>query len=215
MMHKLFAVSTAILSLTAAVPSALAPGTKSLEKTARFENKEGIPAAVIGPVGIYEDIFWNGMALVAPLIPTTILGITPRSSPNFIGFSPTTLATLQQGQPSMTVRYAGSQVDSFDLKEFYYGCALATKQSLVTLPTSCSIIVQGFAQGSTTPKATKEFKFAVKLGQMNAQMQLAELDSSFTGLERADFFFKSDVADTLTTVTAATLDSINYVVYQN
>ncbi|KAF1945090.1 hypothetical protein EJ02DRAFT_370332 [Clathrospora elynae] len=212
---KLFAVSTALVSMASALPSSTISENSlfSLYQIARFDNAKGLPVVAAGPINIYQNIKWNGMTLVQTGGIQKAAILEPNSPPNLAGFSSTNLVTIQQGTPAMTVNYADSTIDSFDLYSFYYGCTLNTQASLLGVPTSCNITVTGYADDQATNQlAKKTFNFDVGTAQTNAQMQKAVLGDSFRKLKRVEF----TVTNTMTIKTLFTsgfIDTAKYMVY--
>jgi hypothetical protein len=216
MMLKLFVVGAAIFSVTTAAPSALTKRTEGLENIAGFDDRSSIPGVTVTSVDVYQGIFWKGMTLIEGMPTPPLTGVKPQSPGNYIGFTPLGLPTLGQGQPSMLVNYKDSKVNHFDLKGFYYGCALATKQTILDPATGCSLTVKGFeSESATEPKVTQKFKFKAELIELEAvKMQKAMLGPSFTGLKKVEFYVNND-AEILDSITAAVIDSIKYVLYQD
>lgn len=69
--------------------------------------------------------------------------VEPNSPDNYAAYSKLDVATVAQGQPSMTTTYADSTIDRFDLKSVYYGCALGTQESVLGVPQSCVVSIKG------------------------------------------------------------------------
>lgn len=173
----------------------------------QFETAPGLPALAVAPINLYLDIFWNGMSLVETINPL-VAGVMPNSPLNFAAFSALDVATVQQGQAAMTVNYADSTVDHFDLKSFYYGCALASQASVAGVPLSCTIMVRGYSDDNgENLVATQNFDYKVGFLQLQSQMQKAVLGNGFKGVKKVEF----DVSDELTT--AGLIDTVSYTVY--
>lgn len=150
------------------------------------------------------------MSLVKTNDLTSIAGIKANSPPNYAAFSTLDVATLTQGQPAMSVNYADSAIDHFDLKSFYYGCAVGTQLTVIGVPTSCKITITGYSDIAATQKVaeqTFEFKTGNGLLQTNAQMIKATVSPSFKNLKQVNFAVTSSLLVT------GLIDSVGYTVY--
>ncbi|KAF1944044.1 hypothetical protein EJ02DRAFT_452889 [Clathrospora elynae] len=56
----------------------------------------------------------------------------------------------------MTINYADSTIDHFDLYNFYYGCTINQEASVVGVPTSCVITGTGYADDQATKQVAKQ-----------------------------------------------------------
>jgi len=147
------------------------------------------------------------MSLVETINPL-VTGVVANSPLNYAAFSTLDVATVQQGQPAMTVNYADSTVDHFDLKSFYYGCALGSEASVAGVPLPCTITVRGYSDyNGEDLVATQNFDYKVGFLQLQTQMQKAVLGSGFKGVKKVEF----DVSDEL--ITAGLIDTVFYTVY--
>ena len=208
MLSKLFCVGTAIFTTASAVPQA--KKWYSLDQVARFDNIAGVPGVAVSPIGIYDDIFWQGMSLAQTSGLQNLIIVVPNSPPNVAAYSALDVVTVTQGQPAMTVNYADSTVDHFSLKSFYYGCSSATQVSIAAKPLSCTISIKGYADDKATQLlASQSFDFEVALLQTNAQQLKANVDWRFKNLKRVEFFVSDDV------VTAGLIDTVSYTVYSD
>jgi hypothetical protein len=214
MMNKLFAASTAMMAVASALPTESKTTSSkqwySLDQLARFENAPGLPLVAASPIGIYLDLFWQGMSLAQTGGVQNLVIVVPNSPSNVAAYSATDLATLQQGQPAMTTNYGDSTIDHFDLYSFYYGCALSAQASVLGVPQSCTISIKGYADDQATKLvAEQSFQFTVGLLQANAQMQKANVNSKFKDLKRVNFFVSNDVLVT------GLIDTVSYKVYSD
>lgn len=222
MKNKLLTTGTILLAVVSALPSAnsAAPAKRTLLETpppktwykldqfARFENSEGLPAVSASAIGIYLDVFWQGMSLVKspdiPLLP----GVEFNSPPNCAAYSKLDLITLQQGQPSMMTNYPDSTIDHLDLKSFYYACAVGSEETVLGVPVACTIFIEGYADDqSTKPTVSQSFKY-IPSG-LSTVMFEAKVDPEFKGLKNVKFFVSND------TTVAALIDSVRYTVYSD
>jgi hypothetical protein len=224
MMTKVFAAGTALLAAASALPSSL-PTSKwnAIPQLARFDNKDGIPLVAASDIGIYLDIYWQGMTLVNTGNLQNIASVTPNSPPNYAAFSALDTGTVIQGRPSMMTNYDDSTVDHFDLESFYYGCAVASQASIVGVPFSCDITIKGYADDAGTQQVAEE-KYGFTVGgitsallgkvapqetQLRAQMLKATPSKKFYGVKRVDFYVSKDL------VTAGLVDTVQYTVYSD
>jgi hypothetical protein len=219
MMNKLFTIGTVLTALASALPSASpeAGVSKStpaktwykLDQLARFENSVGLPAVAASPIGIYLDVFWQGMSLVETTGLTSIAGVVANSPLNYAAYSKLDLVTLTQGQPSMMTNYEDSTIDHLDLKSFYYGCALGSEASVAGVPTACTVSIKGYADDKGT-KLVAQQSFGFKPTGTSAQMVKANVDAwQFKGLKRVDFFVSNDL------LVAGLIDTVSYTVYSD
>ncbi|KAF2028332.1 hypothetical protein EK21DRAFT_90750 [Setomelanomma holmii] len=213
MFSQLLAASTAFLAIASALPQKSTTPAKSwypLDQLARFENAEGLPLVAASPINIYLDVFWQGMSLVQTGGVQNVAFVEPNSPPNCAAYSKLDLATVQQGQPSMTTNYADSTIDHFDLHSFYFGCALGTQASVLGVPQSCTVSIKGYEDDQATKLVTEQsFSFSVGVLQTNAQMVKASVSSKFKDLKRVNFFVSNDAT------TAALIDTVSYTVYSD
>lgn len=211
MLRKIALASTAILAAASALTQAKT--WYSLEQLARFDNADGLPLIAASPIGIYLDIFWQGMSLAQTGGLQNLAIVVPNSPPNVAAYSALDLATVQQGQPSMMTNYADSTVDHFDLKSFYYGCSSASQASVAAVPVSCTVTIKGYADDAARQLvATQSFAFTVGSGtllQTSAQMLKANVNNKFRGLKKVDFFVDNNL------LKAGLIDTVSYTVYSN
>jgi hypothetical protein len=219
MMNKLFTIGTILTALASALPSAspeagvtkstLAKTWYKLDQLARFENSVGLPAVAASPIGIYLDVFWQGMSLVQTTGLTSIAGVVANSPLNYAAYSKLDLVTLTQGQPSMMTNYEDSTIDHLDLKSFYYGCALGSEASVAGVPKACTVSIKGYTDDKGT-KLVAQQSFGFKPTGTSAQMVKANVDASkFKGLKRVDFFVSNDL------LVAGLIDTVSYTVYSD
>ncbi|KAJ4367705.1 hypothetical protein N0V86_009826 [Didymella sp. IMI 355093] len=208
MLSKLLVTGIALFATAAALPPAIS--WYSLDQLARFDNAEGLPLVAASPIGIYLDIFWQGMSLVQTGGLQNVAIVEPNSPPNYAAFSAADVATLTQGQPAMTVNYADSTIDHFSLHSFYYGCSAATQASVAGVPLSCTVTIKGYADDQAQQLvASQSFDFKAGLLQTSAQQLRADVSSKFKNLKRVNFFVSNNV------LTAGLIDTVSYTVYSD
>ncbi|KAF1940030.1 hypothetical protein EJ02DRAFT_495882 [Clathrospora elynae] len=212
MINKIVTVGTALLAVASAVPTAASfTGFPwyFFEQVARFDDLTGVPGGPITPIGVYEDIFWEGMSLVNTLGLQATQGLTPNSPNNYATYSEYDSVTVEQGTPAaMMTKYKDSIIDHFDLHSFYYGCVVASQETAVALPTTCTVTITGYYDEESEIALQQNFIFVVG-SQTTTQMIKANVDDRFIGLKRVEF----DVTNSGRT--AALIDTVRYTVYSD
>jgi len=104
----------------------------------------------------------------------------------------------------MSVTYAGSIVNTFDLTSFFYGCALPVPTGILAVPATCKITIRGYVDNAATISVGEQtFSFTIQPGQLSSQMSKAVVDAKFKGLKRVTF-----TTDSL--LSAGLIDSVSY-----
>ncbi|KAH4171472.1 hypothetical protein HBI55_052580, partial [Parastagonospora nodorum] len=190
--------------VSSAAPTTTTPTgltTTILPRAADFENNVGFPLLALSPINTYLDIFWQGFTLAQTPAAQGILTVVPYSGTNVASFSS---LNMLQGGAAMSVTYAGSVVNTFDLTSFFYGCALPIPLGFVAVPTTCKITIKGYTDDAATISVGEQtFSFTTKVGQTSAQMSKALVDAKFKGLKRVTF-------TTDTPLAAGVIDSVSY-----
>lgn len=185
MMNKFFTAGAAILAVASANPIAspqISPIQPffALPQSARFDNDQGLPGVAASPIGIYDDIYWQGFSLAITGSVQNVFIVEPNTGSNLAAFARNDLATISQGQPAMTVNYADSTIDHFDLSSFYYACVYATEASIAAKPQSCTLTIRGYKDDAAKQLvAEQSFDFNVGVFQTNAQMSKADVSIAF------------------------------------
>lgn len=104
----------------------------------------------------------------------------------------------------MTIVYLDSTVTSFDLHEFFYGCAAERPMGFV--PVSCEITITGF---NSTGDKVQEQTFDFKQDGRQQQMPKAVADG-FSGVQTVTFAIGPDYNDA-----TAFIDSVDYTVFSS
>jgi hypothetical protein len=208
MMNMAFIAGAALMAAASANPISPVQPFFALPQSARFDNDPGLPAVAASPIGIYDDIYWQGFNLAATGGLQDVVVVVPNTPNNVAAFAKDNTATIFQGQPAMTVNYADSTIDHFDLYSFYYACVLATEASVAAKPQSCTLTIKGYRDDAAKELvAQQSFDFNVGVLQTNAQMSRADVSIAFRGLRRVNFF----VSDEL--FLAGLVDTVGYIVY--
>lgn len=130
------------------------------------------------------------------------LGIVPPSKPNGAGYS-----ALSGLQPSITTQYPGSATDTFDFHSLYAGCVAKTQETVASVVTRCSILVQGYRATRLVAKQRISYDFGVVA--LRAPMQKFSLDN-FTNIDTVTFASEFTVGDLLG---VTIFDDLDYTVY--
>jgi hypothetical protein len=125
--------------------------------------------------------------------------VQPQSPNNLAGYG--IKGQLLSGNPSIN---AVNQGQTFDLKSFYYGCAINTVATAVGVPTNCRITVTGYS--GSKQKGSQTFIYN-GLGGLNAPMMRGKLNSWAKGLTKVEFV----TADA--TLIGTLFDNIQYTVH--
>ena len=131
-------------------------------------------------------------------------GVIPNSPPNCAAFAPRDTATTLQGTPEMSAVYDDSTISNFTLGSFFYGCVLASKESLAGDPMSCTITLTGF---SSTGKKVAQQNFPFVADGLEQQMIEAH-PTGFNQVQYITFIIQAPNA-----TLAALIDSVSYTVF--
>ena len=110
------------------------------------------------------------------------------------------MLTYQLLQPQISANYQTSQIDSFSLKSMYYGCSLATAETVATDITSCTITATAYNKANKEV-ATQTFPFKYT-GGTTQQMTPGTFNSGFQNVYTVVF----NVTNAATTV--AQMDNV-------
>ncbi|KAI4162018.1 MAG: hypothetical protein LQ342_004330 [Letrouitia transgressa] len=147
------------------------------------DRKDATPGSPVIPVAVYKLLNWPGINLGVNVVVGNT-GVITQSPPNDAVFNLETRAGSLLKPASITVQNGNSAVKSFKLFSFYYACAAATQEGLVSAPAPCTLTIKGFnAQG--TQVASQSFVYEVKA--LKQGQALATVDSHFTGLYKVSF----------------------------
>lgn len=134
-------------------------------------------------------------------------GLVPNSPPNYAAFGPEDPATILQGTPEMTTVYDDSTIDSLTLHSFFYGCAVATEESITSDTDSCNITITGFSSsGKQVAKQTFDF-----VADGLSQQMVKANPTGFTNVQYITFAFQSEALDGDGAV--AVIDTVSYDVF--
>ena len=157
----------------------------------------------LNAVGVEDQLFYNAFNVGEQ--DSGVSGLAAHSKPNVIFTTQVTAQTLR-GTPTLTVSYPGSQVTSFNLQSFYFGCTVPSVQTLAGAATQCSILVAGFnAANKEVAVATYTFT-PPATNMLNAPLIQAVLPSTFVWLHNVTIVQSSPTTQVLA------LDDVKYVV---
>ena len=131
-------------------------------------------------------------------------GVIPNSPPNYAAFSSGNVVTVAQGTPEMTAVYDDSTISNFTLGPFFYGCSLATKESLAGVPQSCTITLTGI---TSSGKQIAQQSFSYVADGLQEQMIEAH-PVGFTQVQYITFSIQAP-----NTTIAGLIDSVSYNVF--
>ena len=142
--------TASLLGAAIAVPTGKGGKGGKVQSKYVLANFDDLPGAIVAgpPVGIYKYLKYDGFSVTqATVAGIEVLGVRPKSYPNvatagIVNLNVTTganstdlpdidvrgLVTADPPTylPSISSNYTGSKVKYFDLKQFYFGCVLAT-----------------------------------------------------------------------------------------
>jgi hypothetical protein len=109
----------------------------------------------------------------------------------------------------MTVNYADSTIDNFDLFSFYFGCATNLANDITQIVETCLVTVTGKDKNG---KVIKKQSFAFKDEGGLSQQQKKAVLHGFEGLHTAEFHSTaSSIATDL--ILSTYIDTVDYTVY--
>jgi hypothetical protein len=145
---------TAIISAVAALPSSSAR-CSAVSQNANFDD---LPAAltVFTPIPTpYKGLLYQGFTYLTAVQTGGLLpGIVPHSGNNYAAIGVASMTS--QGTPMLTVNYPSSQVASFQLKSWYFGCAVQLANQATAVPSQCTINVTGYQGSDNTVSNSKQ-----------------------------------------------------------
>lgn len=183
------------------------PTTTQYEST--FDDLEPIAGGLISieEVGPYNGLDFQGINLITlGLAGQDIAGVSPES-PSNVGAYSARSQLLDGATPVITTQYPGSVTDTFDFQKFYFGCVVATAESVASVALGCTVKVQGYR--SSNEVAEQEFTFTPELLQLTSDMVEARLSDKFMGVDTVTFTTEYAVP----AVGATLLDSLSYKTY--
>lgn len=136
---------------------------------------------------------------------TVVSGVTPHSPAQCADYNSRTQQF--EGPPTITTQYSGSVTSTFDFDSFYYGCVLATSETLASLPISCTVTVVGSKASKEVARQT--FTFNPGTAAVTAPMVKAQLSSQFKGVDTVSFSTVYSIAGNGATL----MDNLKYKTY--
>ncbi|KAJ8112452.1 hypothetical protein OPT61_g5179 [Boeremia exigua] len=147
-MKTSFALS-ALVATVAALPTALKPKIcPAVPQNANFDDLRGLPGSIFNSIPTpYKGLLFQGaqytsVLRTSPLLGTGLVpGVAPNSGNNYAGIQ---VVSQLSGTPMLTVNYASSNIESFQLDSFYFGCVIQLANGVTAIPSACKINVTGY-----------------------------------------------------------------------
>lgn len=153
--------------------------------TSQFDNVpagliDGAPVRGLNSLGSHEGLYYSNMGVISatPLL----AGIHPQSSPNVLAYD---VVNSLEGTHELRTDYDDSTTTSFNFRSFYFGCVVATQETLLSVPLSCSVGVTGYRNGKQV--AYQKADFSKPLLQLTADMAEVKLNDGFCDVDRVTF----------------------------
>jgi hypothetical protein len=153
-MKTSFALS-AIAAVAAAAPttSKVCP---NVPRDANFDDLTGVPGLIFNPIPIpYMGLLFQGAQFTTIVRTGTGLvpGVVPHSGNNYAGIN---VASQLGGTPMLTTNYPSSNIASFQLESFYFGCVVQLANGATAVPTACNINVTGYKGNDNTVSSSTQ-----------------------------------------------------------
>lgn len=133
------------------------PGLKNLD-----------PVASTQLIGKYESLYWNFFVATTGVAGIGVTGVFPQSSPQVAAYG--LYSEILDGPANVTTKGSGSNVKSFDLNSYYFGCNSNSAQSAAPLaPVNCTVRATAYKGGKQV--AQKSFDF-VPSGSVSGNVSL-------------------------------------------
>ncbi|GAB7344152.1 hypothetical protein MBLNU457_2047t1 [Dothideomycetes sp. NU457] len=169
---------------------------------AKFDDEtagvDGLPVANPESLGPYDNAFYGSWSVISQ----GELGVKAFSAPNFIVANS---AEEQDGTANIRADYDDSITDHLGFNYMYFGCVLASQETLAGVAVQCDIKVTGYRNQQQVTSQIFSFTPGVSLG---VDMQKAVFNSGFQNVDRIE------VAVTDNAIVAATkailVDNIDY-----
>lgn len=137
----------ALAVVAAAVPTGSKQCPAKLQD-ANFDDLTSLPGDALNPIPTpYKGLYYQGISFTTVVRTGLLPGVLPHSGNNYGAIG---LPTMLQGSPMITTNYADSNIASFQLESFYFGCAVQTATGVTALPTACTINVTGYKGNDNT-----------------------------------------------------------------
>lgn len=156
-----------------------------------------LPAA--SAVGTYKGLEYNAFVGIDNVLND---GVQPHSPTNEI------VTGLPQSLTDGTAYIAATGATTyFDLKSFYFGCAIDSVTALVSAPVACTVTATGYYQGKQ--HIVQEFNYTPSnlliSGQQSAKTQYSKCHTGFQGVDKVEFTSSNPTLDIIV------LDDITYI----
>jgi hypothetical protein len=147
------------LSAMAAAVAALPTDSRqcsSVRQNANFDDLTGVPGLIFNPIPEpYQGLLFQGADFLTVIRTGTGLlpGVVPHSGDNMAAIN---VVTQLSGTPMLTTNYASSNIESFQLESFYYGCVLQLANRATAVPIACNIYITGYKGSDNTVSASQQ-----------------------------------------------------------
>jgi hypothetical protein len=96
---------------------------------------------------LYKNLYYQGISFAT----TVLAGVTPEIVPHSgTKFAAIGLPDMLRGTSMLTTNYPSSNIESFQLESFYYGCVIQVLNGDTAVPTVCTINVTGYKGSDNT-----------------------------------------------------------------
>lgn len=195
-------ITLATLASAKAVPK-YGYGTPEL---ATFDDIKALPgASELSPIGVYKGLQYRSLdTLVQGLLGQTITGVVPHSGDQVAANGVTD--NLLTGSGPAFIPAAGNK--ALDLESLYFGCVVNSAESVVGVPTECTVAFTAYEVGQTVAYQTINQQFNpenllrsemtkvvfpktwCKMGKIEIAVVQAAATSALTGLLIDDVKYK-------------------------
>jgi hypothetical protein len=145
------------LSAIAAVAAAVPTGSKQCPAVSQNANFDDLSPALLAFTPIptpYKNLLYQGITYSTVLSTGGLLpGVAPHSGTNYAGIG---LQSMLGGTPMLTTNYPSSNIESFQLQSFYFGCIVQLSNGATAVPAECNINVTGYKGNDNTVSASKQ-----------------------------------------------------------
>lgn len=146
------------LSALAATVAAVPTGTKQcsrVSQNANFDDLTGIPGNAFNTIPTpYKGLLYQGQTFSTVVKTGGLLpGVAPHSGVNYAVIG---LPTMLAGTPMLSTNYPESNIASFQLESFYFGCVIQLANGATAVPSACDINITGYKGSDNTVAASQQ-----------------------------------------------------------
>ncbi|KAG7009106.1 eukaryotic translation initiation factor 3 subunit I [Physcia stellaris] len=190
----------AFLDGTSAIPTTN-PAPKSVLATFDPPGLKNLdPVASTQLIGKYESLYWNFFVATIGVAGIGVTGVFPQSSPQVAAYG--LYSEILDGPANVTTRGSGSNVKSFDLNSYYFGCNSNSAQSAAPLaPINCTVRATAYKGGKQV--AQKSFDFVPSGSTPLVNSPMTKASPGFKGVDTVQFVTTSSTVTPALTATVA------------